>query len=177
MQRLKRVKIVLTREKNFFIIYYDRKKWLILEKNISIDATIDNHLALNFFTNIISKTNQNTWSIQNTKLIDYNVNKIIETQISSTTRDEHWLVIFIKNDNISRTRSNFELTYNVRIDETRYDIIYKNIYLLQKFEKRNKTFLSIDKYKAIKMFKENNQSIMFSRILFVYQTIDLSNAK
>ena len=152
----------------------------------------DKHSVLIFFVaDKMIKSDMKSYLELYTKLINFDIDRICQTNIVVRDRNKYWLVIFDKNENSRVNRSNIDFAIVTKRKDIAYDMIYKQKYFLQKHDDRDQIITHTDKYESIvvneivydltifdQVFSHQN-SRLFSKTKFVtvYRVIILKTLK
>ena len=177
----------------FFVIYLDKNvAYLISSSMISTIIKSNKHFVLIFFVaNKMIKSDMKNYSKFYIKFIDFDIDRICQTNIIVRDRNKYWFVIFDKNENSRVNRSNIDLAIVTKREDIAYDMIYKQKYFLQKHDNRDQIITHTNKYESIvineivydltifdQIFAHQN-SRLFSKTKFVtvYRVIILKTLK
>ena len=177
----------------FLVIYLDKNvAYLISSSMMSTIIKSNKHFVLIFFVaNKMIKSDMKNYSKFYIKFIDFDIDRICQTNIIVRDRNKYWFVIFDKNENSRVNRSNIDFAIVTKRKDITYDMIYKQKYLLQKHDDRDQIITHTNKYESIvvneivydliifdQIFAHQN-SCLFSKTKFVivYRVIILKTLK
>ena len=154
----------------FLVIYFDENiAYLISNSMISTIIKSKKHFVLIFFVaNKMIKNDMKSYSKLCIKLIDFDIDRICQTNIVVRDRNKYWFVIFDKNENSRVNRSNIDFAIVTKREDIAYDMIYKQKYLLQRHDDRDQIITHIDKYESIVVNEIVYDLIIFDQI-FAHQ--------
>ena len=135
----------------FFVIYFDENvAYLISSSMMSTIIKSNKHFVLIFFVaNKMIKSDIESYSKLYIRFIDFDIDRICQTSIAIRDRNKYWLVIFDKNENSRVNRSNIDLAIVTNVNDTSYDMIYKQKYFLQNQNDRDQIITHAVKYESI----------------------------
>ena len=154
----------------FLVIYFDENiVYLISSSMMSIIIKSNKHFILIFFVaDKMIKSNMKNYSKLYIKFIDFDIDRICQANIIVRDRNKYWLVIFDKNENSCVNRSNIELAIVTNVNDTSYDMIYKQKYFLQSQNDRDQIITHAVKYESIVVNKIIYDLIIFDQV-FAHQ--------
>ena len=109
----------------FLVIYLDENvAYLISSSMMSTIIKSNKHFVLIFFVaNKMIKSDMKSYSKFYTKFIDFDIDRICQTNIVVRDRNKYWFVIFDKNENSRVNRSNIDFAIVTDVNNTSYDMI------------------------------------------------------
>ena len=135
----------------FLVIYLDENvAYLISNLMISTIIKSNKHFVLIFFVaDKMIKSDMKSYSEFYIKLIDFDIDRVCQTNIVVRDRNKYWFVIFDKNENSRVNRSNIDFAIVTKREDIAYDMIYKQKYLLQRHDDRDQIITHTNKYESI----------------------------
>ena len=150
----------------FLVIYLDENvAYLISSSIMSIIIKSNKHFVLIFFVaNKMIKNDMKSYSKLYFKFIDFDINRICQASIAIRDRNKYWSIIFDKNEDYHVNRSNIDSAIVINMNDTFYDMIYKQKYFLQSQNDRDQFITHADKYESIVVNEIVYDLIIFDQV-------------